>query len=539
MDINGTSNESLIALLVECKNSPDNVRNLVHLGNMFLQKSNLPAAVLAYQVALNKDSGNLDANLGLGTAYQGLLQYQEALTAFNKALQISPHLPEALTSIGNIYLESGDARTAIEHFERALTHQPGYNLAHSNLLMALLYLQDTLPDSLLKAHQKWGHRYSYVSKTTFDFPNTREISRKLKIGYVSPNFYFHPVSTFFGPMISACNRQQFEIYCYYNNRHKDGVTRQLHSLADHWRDTINLDDDQLEALIRKDEIDILIDLAGHTANNRLPVFAKRVAPVQASYLGYPCTTGLDTMDYYITDKNVDPKGSENHYSEHLVNLPVFSCYQPVPGLSDVSPPPSLSSRYITFASLNNPAKISSNTIALWSSILRRTPNSILIMQGKGFQSKSIIKSFTDKFSMHGVTRNKLVFYPPMPFLQHMQIYNKVDIALDTHPWNGHTTTSHALWMGCPVISMWGNRHVSRMTGGVLTAIGLKNLVASNEEEFVELAVETSKDVEYLKTLRSTMRQRMLSSIYCNQQEFQKHLEAAYRQMWKKWCEDLN
>jgi len=517
------------------KLSPDDALISTCIGDCYYHARQYDKAITAYQQAIEYNPRTLEAYNNLGNIYQGMLELDKALEMYRRALSIRPDMAELHTNIGNVLMELGDPLRAMESYRTALQYRPGYALGRSNLAMSLVYQPDSSEADILEEHIKWARECCGRLQTSPVFTNSCDSVRRLRIGYLSPNFYFHPVTSFFWPMVAESDRNTIETFCYSDSRAVDNVTQRIRQRADHWRDTVDMSDAALEQVIRNDRIDILVELAGHTAGNRLRLLARRVAPVQVSYLGYPCTTGLPQMDYYITDKLVDPEGSEAFYSEKLAYIPVFSCYQPCTETIMAGPLPFLRNGRITFASLNNPRKFHDELIALWSDVLSSVADSVLVMQGKGFKNEGVIRHFAEKFAHHGINRDRLVFHPPMPFEDHLRLYRDIDIALDTYPWNGHTTSCHALWMGCPVIAMLGKRHASRMAGSVLMNIGHGELVASSEDEYVDIAVRLAADTERLSTLRASLRDRMRESPLCDGKTFQNELENVYQDMWKAWC----
>jgi predicted O-linked N-acetylglucosamine transferase (SPINDLY family) len=326
------------------------------------------------------------------------------------------------------------------------------------------------------------------------------------------------------------------VFCYSDVVRPDQTTRRLKQYAHQWRNIRGKNTEEVCRLIQSDQIDILVDLAGHTANNRMPVFARRVALIQVTYLGYPNTTGLPTVDYLITDGWVDPPGSETGYVEKLLRLPGgFSCYQPSGEDVQVNDQPAKAPGEVTLASLNNPAKLNDNVIELWSRILTALPNARLLLQGKAFADQGTRHRLEQRFSTHNVSADRLVLLRSMNFREHLSVYHQVDIALDPFPWNGHTTSCHALWMGVPTITLYGKAHAGRMAASVLHQIGLPELIAQSKNEYLDKVITLAHDLPRLSELRYTMRSRMLASPLCDGKSFTRDLEAAYREMWRKYC----
>jgi predicted O-linked N-acetylglucosamine transferase (SPINDLY family) len=345
----------------------------------------------------------------------------------------------------------------------------------------------------------------------------------------------HSVAYFLQPLFEHHDREKFEITAYSNTDLADDVTEQLKRSCERWRDIVTMGDEQVAETILADEIDILIDLAGHTTGNRLAVFGRKPAPIQMTYLGYPNTTGLSSIDYRVTDELADPPGmTEAFHSEKLLRLPApFLCYQP-PGVApDVVEPPMLRNGYVTFGSFNKAAKAGPETIALWSAVLRALPTSRLMMKSRGLASEGSRRRIIDAFASQGVSQDRLqLIEAEQPLAAHLAMYGQIDIALDTFPYHGTTTTCEAMWMGVPVVTRAGKTHVSRVGVSLLTAVGLSDLVAEADELFVAKAVAmTSKGAE-LTGLRAGLRDRMQASPLCDQGGFAKRFEVALRALWK-------
>ncbi len=316
------------------------------------------------------------------------------------------------------------------------------------------------------------------------------------------------------------------------------MTDRLRSLSRSWYDVRSMSNHDLADRIRGNRIDILVDLTGHTGNNRLLTFTRKPAPVQVTYLGYPNTTGMPSINYRLTDAWVDPPGmTDSYYTEVLVRLPHgFLCYQAPSGSPDVGPPPCMERHQITFGSFNNLAKISPETITLWASILRAVPDSRLIVKNLSLQDETTRKQLHDKFLKYGVLTEQLELLPPEYQLSsHLAKYQQVDIALDTFPYNGTTTTCEAMWMGVPVITLAGNMHAGRVGISILSQLGLDECIAQTTDEYVAIAGKLAADKERLAELRGSLREKMSKSTLCDGAGFAQAIECAYREMWEKWC----
>jgi len=362
--------------------------------------------------------------------------------------------------------------------------------------------------------------------------------RRLKIGYVSSDFRDHSVMRFFQSVVTSHDRDRVEVICYSNVRRPDQTTHRIRDHADMWRDIVGVGDEQAKEIVVKDRIDILVDLVGHTGDHRLLLFGRRPAPVQVTYLGYPNTTGLSTIDYRITDGDADPVGmTESHHTETLIRLPdSFLCYSPP---FDIPQRPLHRGRETTFGSFNNLAKITSEMLELWGRIVCSVPNSKLVIKSVGLSCARVRERFYRNLADRGVHPSRVALLPYDPSSrEHLLTYHKIDIALDTFPYHGTTTTCEALWMGVPVVSLAGHAHVSRVGVSLLRRAGLTPLIATTMDEYFERAVALAGDHEQWKAFSSNIRERLRLSPLANPSRFVQDLEDAFALMWFRWCEGL-
>ena len=384
--------------------------------------------------------------------------------------------------------------------------------------------------------------------------------RRLRIGYVSPDFREHPVARFVEPLLAAHDHAHFEIFCYAEGHIVDAVTRRLQGHADQWRSLVGLSDEQATELIRQDAIDILVDLCGHTAGNRILVFARKPAPVQVSHFGYASTSGLSTMDYRITNALADPPGmTESLHTEELVRLPdVAWCYEPTAGSevnplpgamptsawacrqplvphahADVGMPPGESFGRVTFSSFNYLAKVNADVIALWAEIMKAVPQSrLLLLANVAMQG---MENVLGHFAANGIGGDRVEFLRRGTREEYLAYYHAVDIGLDPFPYNGGVTTCDALWMGVPVVSLAGDAYISRQGVSLLSSVGLQDWIAATADEYREIAIGWANDLPGLQRLRAKLRQRVRNSPLTDGQRFTRNLETAYRSMWRRWC----
>ena len=368
--------------------------------------------------------------------------------------------------------------------------------------------------------------------------NDRSSTRRLKIGYVSPDFRRHSVNYFIEPVLASHNHDNFEVFCYSDVLTPDNVTERLQGYSNQWRDIKGMRDEEVTKLIRQDRIDILLDLAGHSANNRLQVFARKPAPVQVSWIGYPNTTGLSNIDYRIVDSYTDPPGLTDPFcSEKLIRMPEsFLCYLPDKGSPDVRDLPAMKTGYVTFGSFNYFPKMSKETVIVWSAILKEVPDSRLIIKTRTLADSGTRQYAMDMFIKNGIASERIdLLAMKTSFEEHLDTYNSIDIALDTFPYNGTTTTCEALWMGVPVVTFAGNVHASRVGNSLLTNTGLYELVANSFEEYISIALNLARNQNNLQTLRESLRDKMSHSPLADAKKFIVNLENCYRKVWEQWC----
>ena len=517
---------------------PDYVEAYNNLGIALRAHGDVDAAIATYKRALALELGNADIHNNLGVALQEQKKLSEAIPAHQQALALNPDCAEFHHNLGNALFGQGKLAAAISTYRQVLAFEPEAADMHSALISCFNYCADIEPTDVFAEHRRWDRHAAPLAKTLQPHANSPDPERRLRIGYVSPDFYAHSVAFFLEPLLAAHDRSEFEILCYANVSRPDSATERFQGLADGWRDILDLSDEQVAELVRADEIDILIDLAGHTANNRLLVFAHKPAPVQISYLGYPNTTGLATMDYRFTDAWADPPGqTESLHVEQLVRLPGgFLCYQPPPASPEVAPPPVLTAGHVTFASFNNATKVTAETVALWAKILRALPEARLIMKAHHFGDPGTRDHFKELFEKNGVSLERITLVDWIPSMSaHLELYNKVDIGLDPFPYNGTTTTCEALWMGVPVVSLAGPTHASRVGVSLLSNIGLPELIAQTPEAYVALALRLANDHQWLSDFRISLRDKIKCSPLTDASGFARTVETAYRTMWRRWC----
>lgn len=521
--------------------APDNMRAHNNLSIIYCLMGAHENAVEEARKALQLNPNSYEAYNNLANPLYKLGHLEDAANALKQALQYRPDHAETHSNLGSVLLLQGKARESLASHHRTIELQPDLSSAHSSLLYSMNYSLEFSRAELFKAHTEWAEKYEQVTKQPTDFTNTAVPERRLRIGYVSPDFCGHSVGFFFEPILKNHDQNTFEIFCYSDTFNADKTTERMQSFSNHWRHICGLSDKEVAQTIIDDQIDILIDLAGHTANNRLPLFAMQPAPVQGSYLGYPNTTGLKSIDYLITDEHCDPQPeADKYYSESLCRIPgSFFCYQPPENSPDVAPAPVIDNGYITFASYNNLAKIGEEVIELWSQVLQAIPDARLIVQCLSLNDPPTRKRYEELFQANEINISRIKFTTFEGFDSYLAGHAEVDIVLDTFPWNGHTVSCHALWMGVPVITLAGDRHSSRMGASILSNLDLEECIAHSSSDFIAKAKAFANDKQHLTSLRQQLRPRMLASTICDGQKFTSRLEQQYRSMWQQWCKTVN
>ncbi|MFZ5861393.1 MAG: tetratricopeptide repeat protein [Nitrospirota bacterium] len=508
-----------------------------NVGNLLRDLGRYDEAMASYRRALAIVPELAEAHNNLGLALQELGEVDEALPCFARALAANPSFAEAYNNRGNAYKDAGEIDGALADYREAIRLAPGFVEAHSNLVYTLNYHPAVSSEELFAEHRRWAATHAGLAVIAPSDRTDRTPDRRLRIGYLSPDFRRHPVACFLAPILSYHNRTDVEVTCYADVGATDAVTERLRGLSGSWRDICGRSDGEVADLIRSDHIDILVDLAGHTRKNRLLVLAQKPAPIQATYLGYPNTTGLNTVDYRLTDAIADPPGQEAYYSEALVRLPNgFACYEPDHDAPPVSASPAGSRGAVTFGSLNDLAKLNDEVIALWCRVLDATPSSRLLVFRNTLKG-AVQERYRAAFVARGIDPSRVdLFNTRSVGASFLSVYHQIDVALDAFPWNGHTTTCEALWMGVPVVTLLGARHAGRMSASLVSRVGLADLVAGDSDAYVRIATAWARDPGRLAAVRSELRGRMAASPLCGGAAFTRALEEAYRTMWRRYCD---
>lgn len=478
------------------------------------------------------------AHFEFGRLYQKKRQYDLALKSFAKVLELKPDHAEAYSQQSLIFYMLGMIPEGNKALRRCVEIAPEFTAARSQLAFSLHYEPCVTPVDVLTISRDWAKIVKAKNESeTLEYTNVPAPERVIRIGFVSPDFRRHPVGYFVQPFLMLHDPDSFEVFCYSDVRVGDEITQNIIDAVDNWRVIYGVNDDKVLELIRHDKIDILVDLAGHTKDNRLNLFAAKPAPVQVTWAGYVGTTGLDTIDYLISDRFQSPEGAEEYSVEQIVRMPNdYICFMPPDYAPEVSPLPAFENGFITFGSFNNLAKLSDATITLWTAILKRLPEARLFVKNPSFSDEGAVNLFLKKFEAQGISVNRITTEGQSTPEEMLARYACIDIHLDSLPYSGGLTTLESLWMGVPVVTLPGALFSSRHSLTHLMNVGLSCCVASSQEDYIAIACNLASDVKNLVQLRSGLRGMMADSPVCDGFGFTEHLQKAFRKMWCGWCE---
>ena len=542
--------------------------NILGMSNAKINK--YEDAIINYKKAIELSPDNATTFFHLGILYHDLNKYSEAIKSYKKAILCKPNYIDPLFNLSFIHKELGNYKKAVDLLEKIILINPNYLKAYqclseiicqykfifpndinlkilkktielnskpfkdfNVLLFYLNYSHNHTSEEIFSYYQQFNDKFGLPLQQEWQpFTPIKKPKKKLKIGYVSPDFRKHSAQNFLLPTLANHNHQKFEIYAFAELTKEDHVTKQYQSYVDHWIPTQNLTDQQMVQKIRDMEIDILVDLAGHTKNNRLLIFSQKPAPVSITWLGYGYTTGLKAIDYFLTDKAMAPLGSEHLFSEQPWRLSNYSfcCYQAKTAMGDVGPLPALENGHITFGTLTRAIRINDSVIKVWADILKKVKNSKLIINSRIFKNSFTKKEFENRFFKFGIFSDQLLFLYKSPPWDTMR---QIDIALDCFPHNSGTTLIEHLYMGNPFITYSNRPSVGKIGASILTSLGHPEWIATSEEEYVEKAVALASDPQKLSTIRQNLRAEMEASPLMDHKGFVRELEEAYQAMWEK------
>ena len=536
----GDSERAFDRLEQAIQRAPRNGAYLNSLGIAYGRRARNDEAIAAFRRALALRPDHQQALNNLAIQLVGAGEFDEAERSYRRVLELGPGSAESYSNLAQLLQLQGRLDHADRLYARALELDPLNTAAHSGRIAVRVYQPNAAAADVLAAARQFAepheralamHRRAHL--------NEPDPAKRIKVGYVSPDFRRHSVAYFIEPLLTRHDHARFDVFCYSTSVLRDRVTERLETLADHWVGARGLSDDALAERIRADGIDILVDLSGHAAGNRLLMFARKPAPIQITWFGFLATTGLDSMDYRLTDSIADPEWSgDSGHAERLIRLP-RSClsYRPPAESPPVAPLPASTKGFVTFGSFNTPSKYNPRVIELWASILQALPNSRLLLKGRGLDQGELRSTTLAAFATAGVAAERIVLQPyESDEIAHLRRYDEIDIGLDPFPHNGVTTTCAAVWMGVPVVALRGDRHSARMCASVLTNADLPEYVADNVADYRTLALSLSNDLPRLAALRAALRDRMRASVLMDEVGVTHEVETAYRAVWQDWCE---
>ncbi len=518
---------------------PDLFQAYNNLGNVWKDRSEFDRAVASYRRALQIKPDDPETLCNLASALKDQGELDEALSCYHLAESSWPERAEIHNDLGNVWKDKGEPEQAVVCYRRAMQLNPQFDAAHGNLLMMSIGNPASDRQSLFEESQVWNRLHvqplSHLIVKHFNQPDP---GRVLRIGYVSPDLCNHPVGRFLLPLLKSHDRKQFQVFCYSQAKVADDITARLQACTDTWRNVIGVSDEKLTETIGEDAIDILVDLAMHTAGNRLLVFARKPAPVQVCYLGYAGGTSVETIDYRLTDRYLDPDPSEDRfYFEKSVRLSgTYWCYEQSLDTPPVNELPAITTGKVTLGCLNNFPKTNPPTLKTWAALLHQLPDAKLVLNAPMGNHRERVVRFMEDL---GVASDRIEMVRSRSLREYFETYGRIDIALDPFPYCGATTTCDSLWMGVPVVTLSGRTAVGRAGVSILSNVGLVELIAKNSDDYVQIAKDLARNLPRLSQLRATLRQRMQDSPLMNAEQFTRGIEAAYRQMWRTWCSDVS
>jgi predicted O-linked N-acetylglucosamine transferase (SPINDLY family) len=519
--------------------TPDFAEVHCNLANAFRDLGRLEDAVASYRRAVEIKSDFAGAHCNLGVTLKELGRLDEAAASFRSALSIDPKFLEARNNLGFVLQDFGQLDAAMTSYRLALEIKPDYAIAYCNVLFCLSHRDGVSPQALFAEHCGFEKQFGASLRASWpQHRNSRDPDRCLQIGLVSGDLRDHAVAYFVEPLLARlAGNPALSLHAYYNHAAEDRVTPRLRGYVYHWHPVAHFSDAELAQRIGDDGIDILIDLSGHTGENRLVTFARKPAPVQVSWIGYPGTTGLSAMDYYLTDRHFLPPGKfDDQFTEKLVYLPASAPFLPDEDAPPVNALPALSNGYVTFGSFNRPGKVSRLAVALWCKLLRALPDARLLLGGMPQDGRC--GKLMEWFEEEGVTRERLSVHPRCGRAAYLGLHHQVDMCLDTLPYTGGTTTNHALWMGVPTLTLAGSTPPGRQGAAMLSHVGLEAFVAEDAEDFQRKGMAWAADLAALSVVRSGLRERFEQSAMTRPDVIATGLKRALRTMWRRWCAGL-
>jgi predicted O-linked N-acetylglucosamine transferase (SPINDLY family) len=533
----GKLDESLEAKQKSSELLPQDAEAAYNLGNALNEAKRFDEAKESYQRAIKVNPNFIKANYNLALVFSKTNQIEKAIAHYQREIQINPTFAEAHSNLGNLLKNSGDLDAAQAAYKKALEVNPRYLEAYTNLLYTLAHNPNVTPEDAFQEALRFGEVASQGITPLVHSPVGRDPNKKLRVAMVSGDFWNHAVAYFIEPLLACFDKNQFELVAYYNNTKNDNFTARIKSHFALWRDVAPLTDLQLAQQMFNDGIDIAIDLSGHTDKNRLLTFAYKPAPIQVSWIGFPGTTGLKTMDYYLVDNDWCPVGLlDDYFVEKLVRLPSAGTFD-VPVEVPIADSPALKNGYITFGSFNRTSKLTQQTLDLWCKVLNEIPTSKMII---GNVSDDALKQqLENEFSKRNVSIERLTFYAKKSIPDYLALHGEVDLILDTFPYSGGTTTGFAIWMGVPTLTYAWNSLAGRQGVSMLSFVDLHSLfTAETTEQFVDMARNWAQRIEELQVLRYQLRDRMKHSKKSKPENMIQGLEKSLKMMWQRFSNNL-
>lgn len=521
---------------------PDFADAQSNLGVALAGLNRFAEAIAAFRSALQLQPDNATVHFNLGNVFRDQRNLDQAVDEYQRALTLEPMFMEAITNLGNVFRDCGKVNEALAIYRRGLSSNSSVTHLRSNIIYTSLFSPDWNEEQIREEQRLWNTQIAIPSPSTEPaYEANRDPSRRLRVAYVSPDFRGHVVGQNLLPLFRHHDPERFEIFCYSNSKMTDGMTARLRDHTSNWYNIADTGDEDLSSMIRGNNVDILVDLTQHMRGNRLRTFSQRPAPIQVSFAGYPESTGVRAINYRISDKWLEQGAAPNSDGllvktadyEHVYLIDSFWCYDPCGIELEANGSSAVNTNWITFGSLNNFCKVNEPLLKLWARVLTAVNNSRLIILAHEGSHRQRTSEF---FTQEGVEPERIEFVTQRPRKEYLELYHRLDIVLDTFPYNGHTTSLDALWMGVPVVSLCGERPVSRAGLSQLNNLGLPELVAFTEDQYVEIATKLANDIPRLRELRATLRQRMEKSVLMDGPHFARQIEACYRSMWWQWCE---
>lgn len=530
-----------ISFLKAFEIEPSSYETLCNLGVIYRELNQHDVSEEFLNKALTIDSARILAYYELGSFHQQNRQYDTAIHYFTKVIELQPDYADAYAKLAVIYVVQGRSREAYDCLKKCLVFRPESMVIRTIMAFCMHYLPGIKPGDIFNISTEWARLAAIKNPSPFTkYHNLPDASKQLRIGFVSPDFRKHPVGYFVQSFMMLYDRDLFEVICYSDAKNEDEITVLLIESADKWRRIYGVKDDKLAEMIWRDRIDILVDLAGHTKDNRLNSFIMKPAPIQATWAGYVGTTGVSAIDYLISDRYQSPEDAESYTVERIIRMPDdYICYTPPEFAPAVTPLPALHNGYVTFGCFNNLAKVSDDAVVLWSQILNSVKGAKLFLKNPSFNDKSTVERFLKLFEAHGISEDRIITEGESPPMEMIGRYSLVDIQLDTMPYSGGLTTLESIWMGVPVVTLPGVLFSSRHSFTHLMNIGLPEYIASSREEYVDIACRLAANLPELSEIRMKLRDLMGSSPVCDGYEFTANIQCVFRSMWHEWCEKMS